>query len=56
MSAETAKRVETWAQVGILGLMILFHAIATQERIAKLEQRVQDLRELVLSMRPSTTR
>lgn len=47
MSADTTKRIETWAQVGILGLMILFHAIATQERIAKVEQQIQDLRELV---------
>lgn len=47
MSAETTKRIETWAQVGILALMIIFHAIATQERIAKVEQQIQDLKELI---------
>ena len=51
MSSENIKRVETWAQVGILGLMILFHAIATQERIAKVEQEVQDVKELILASR-----
>lgn len=48
MSADTAKRLETWAQVGIIALMLIFHAIATQERIAKVEQQIQDLKELIL--------
>ena len=51
VSENGRKRLETWAQVGILGLMILFHASATQERIAKVEQQLQDLKELIMSQR-----
>jgi hypothetical protein len=39
------KRLEAWAQVGILVLMILFHTIAIEERLAKVEQKVDDLKE-----------
>jgi hypothetical protein len=49
MSENGRKRLETWVQVGILGLMIIFHAIATQERIAKIEQQIADLKELIMS-------
>lgn len=42
------KRLETWAQVGILVLMILAHMLSTESRLARVEQEIKDVRELIL--------
>jgi hypothetical protein len=47
MSESGIKRLEAWAQVGVIAVMIILHAIAVESRLAKVEQKVDDLKEFI---------
>jgi len=48
VSEHTIRRLEAWSQIGILVVTVILHAVAVEARLAKVEQKVDDLKELIL--------